>query len=130
MDYVCAWWILCLHGGYSIDIMYGLKMINGLICAMKMFCELLVRLMCVSKHCVEITLNGLMGDWRMFCGLYGGLLCATRIFYGLLCISKMFCGLYVVRWLFIPLFPVLWGDYTQRYICYWWKKNAKCISKY
>jgi len=51
---------------------------------------------CVLQNIVW-TLNGLMGDCRMFCGLYGGLLCATRIFYGFLCISKMFCKFYFVR---------------------------------
>jgi hypothetical protein len=47
-----------------MNIMYGLKMIGRSICAMRMFCELCVKFMCVSRHCVEITwtLNGLMGD--------------------------------------------------------------------
>jgi len=32
--------------------------------------------------------------------------------------------------IFCPHAPILWGDYTQRYICYWWKEHVMCISKY
>jgi len=37
-----------------MNIMYGLKMIGRFICAMKMFCELCVRFMCVLIHYVDI----------------------------------------------------------------------------
>jgi hypothetical protein len=31
---------------------------------------------------------------------------------------------HVVRRLLVPLLPVQWGDYTWKYICYKWRKNA------
>jgi hypothetical protein len=36
----------------------------------------------------------------------------------------------VVKWFSIPLLPIVQGDYTWRCICYWWKENGMCISKY
>jgi hypothetical protein len=103
MDFMFA------HGGCFMNIMYGLKMISRFICAMRMFCELCVRLMCVSRHCVDITwtLNGLMGDWRMLYGLYGGFLCHTDIWWTFVYFKN-------VLWI------VCWANLCLRILCANW----------
>ncbi len=98
-----------VHGGCSMNIMYGLKKISRFICAMKMFCELCVRFKCVSRHCVDITwtLNGLMGDWRMFYGLYGGFLCHNDILWTFVYFKSV---LWIVCWTNLCLRAPMWID--------------------
>jgi hypothetical protein len=118
-----------VHGGYSMNIMYGLKKIGRFICAMRMFCGLCVRFMCVSRHCVDITwtLNGLMGEWRMFYGLYGGFLCHKDILWTFVYFKSV---LWIVCWINFCL-RVLYVDWcTWRMSCWYFGCFADCILDY
>jgi hypothetical protein len=112
MDFMLA------HGGCSMNIMYGLKMIGRFICAMRMFCELGVRLMCASRHCVDITrtLNGLMGDLRMFYGLYGGFLCHKDILWTFVYFKNV---LWIICWINLCLKVLCANWCTWRMSCWY-----------
>ncbi len=66
-------------------------------------------------------------------GLFVQLCCNISIFFNvsfaliyrsLMMRSGLKCPLAIMKRLSVPLLPVLWGDYTWKYICYRWKKNA------
>jgi hypothetical protein len=89
MDFMFAWWV-------SMDIMYGLQMIYGFICAMKMFCELWVRFM--SGHWMDLWLiAGCFVDCIVdFCVPQGYLI-----------------DFYVLQRCFVDC--MLWGDFLSLY---------------
>jgi hypothetical protein len=117
------------HGGYSMNIMYGLKMIVRFICAMRMFCELCVKFMCASRHCVDITwtLNELMADWRMFYGLYGGFLCQKDILWTFVYFKNV---LWIVCWTNLCLRELCANWCTWRMSCWYFGCSADCILDY